>query len=173
MAKCIKATSRSEGNLDERVMDFNNALINALNVYAPLQTKQITMCRTVPWFTDDIRELTKCMRRRKAIWKKYKRGDTWIAFKVVMSKYRSELQSAKKEILSNKVLDCGNDTRKLYALVNSLTGVPNNTNPLPECDNYEQLAEDFADHFMTKIKNICDNLDRFPKYDPPLRQTPR
>ena len=30
MTKCIKATSRSEGNLDERVMDFNNALINAL-----------------------------------------------------------------------------------------------------------------------------------------------
>ena len=43
-------------------------------------------------------------------------------------KYRSEIQSAKKEILSDKVLDCRNDTRKLYALVNSLTGVPNNTN---------------------------------------------
>ena len=47
------------------------------------------------------------------------------------SEYRSGLQSAKKEILSNKVLDCGNDTRKLYALVNSLTAVPNNTNPYP------------------------------------------
>ena len=55
MAKCIKATSRSEGNLDERVTDFNNALINALNIYAPLQTKQITKHRTVPWFTDDVR----------------------------------------------------------------------------------------------------------------------
>ena len=62
-----------------------------------------------------------------------------------------------------KVIDCGNDIRKPYALVNSLTGVPNNINPLPECDNYEQLPEDFADHFMTKIKNICDNLNIFPK----------
>ena len=68
-------------------------------------------------------------------------------------------------------MDCGNDIRKLYALVNSLTGIANNTNPLHECENYEQLAEDFADYFMTKIKNIHDNLDRFPKYDPPLRQT--
>ena len=50
-------------------------------------------------------------------------------------------------------------------------GVPNSTNPLLECENYEQLAEDFMDYFMTKIKNIHDNLDRFPKYDPPLRQT--
>ena len=59
MGKCIKATSRSEGNLDERVMDFNNALINALNVHAPLQTKQITIRRTVPWFADDVKRVEK------------------------------------------------------------------------------------------------------------------
>ena len=88
------------------------------------------------------------------------------------SKFRLELLGAKREILSNKVIECGNDTRKLYALVNSLTGVPGKINPLSECDSYEQLAEDFADHFMTKIKNICDNLDIFPKYNPPIRQTP-
>ena len=125
-----------------------------LTIQAPLQTKQITIHRTVPWYTDDVRELKKAMRRREAIWRKYKREDTWIAFQVVRSKYRSELHSAKKEILSSKVLDCGNDTRNLYVLVNSLTGVSNNTNPLPECENYEQLSEDFVDYFMTKIKNI-------------------
>ena len=31
MAKCIKTTSRRDGNLDESVMDFNKALTNALN----------------------------------------------------------------------------------------------------------------------------------------------
>ena len=57
MAKCIKATPGSEGNLDERVKDFNNALTSSLNAVAPFQTKQITICRTVPWFTDDARDL--------------------------------------------------------------------------------------------------------------------
>ena len=66
--------------------------------------------------------------------------------------YRSELHRLKREILSDKVCDCGNDTRKLYALVNALTGVSNIVNPLPECDNYEQLAEDFANHFRTKLR---------------------
>ena len=60
---------------------------------------------------------------------------------------------------------------KLYALVNALTGVPNNVNPLPECYNYEQLADDFEIHFMTKIKKIRDSLDIFPKYNPPMRDT--
>ena len=171
MAKHIKVTSGSEGNLDERVKDFNNALTSSLNAVAPLQTKQITIRRTVPWFTDDARDLKKMYEEKEAIWRKYKRDDTWIAFKVARSKYRSELQRAKREILSDKLRDCGNDTRKLYALVNALTGVQNNVNPLPECDNYEQLVEDFADHFMTKIKNIWDSLDIFPKYNPPETDT--
>ena len=36
MAKCIKATSRIDGNLDERVMDFDKALRNTLNIHVPL-----------------------------------------------------------------------------------------------------------------------------------------
>ena len=39
MANCIKATSGIEDNLDERVKDLNNVLINSLNAFAPLQTK--------------------------------------------------------------------------------------------------------------------------------------
>ena len=56
---------------------------------------------------------------------------------------------------------------------NALTGVSNNVNPLPDCYNYEQLAEEFANHFMAKIKNIRDSLDIFPKYNPPIRHTPK
>ena len=89
------------------------------------------------------------------------------------SKNRAELHRAKREILSEKVCDCGNDTRKLYALVSALTGVSNNVNPLPEYNNHEQLAEDFANHFMTKVKNIRDSMDIFPKYNPPMRHTPK
>ena len=107
------------------------------------------------------RDLKKCM-RRETIWRKYKRDDTWLAFKVVRSKYTAELHRAKREILSDKVHECGNDTRKLYALVNALTGVSNNVNTLPDCNNYEQQAEEFANHFMTKIRNIGDSLDIFP-----------
>ena len=65
IAKHIKVASCSEGNLDERVKDFNNALTSSLNVVTPVQIKQITIQRTVPWFTDDARDLKKCMRRRR------------------------------------------------------------------------------------------------------------
>ena len=173
MAKHIKVAIGSEGNLDDRVRNFNNALTSYLDVVAPVQTKQITIWRTVPWCTDDARDLKNCMRRRETIWRKYKRDDTWLAFKLVRPKYRTELHRAKREILSGKVHECENDTRKLYALVNALTGVSNNVNPLPDCNNYEQLAEEFANHFMTKISNIRDSQDIFPNYNPPMRHTPK
>ena len=173
MARHIKAAFRSEGNLDDRVRNFNNALASSLDVVAPVQTKQIIIQRTVPWYTDEARDLKKCMRRRETIWRKYRRDDTWLAFKVARSKYRAELNRAKRQILSDKVHECGNDTRKLYALVNALTGAPNNANPLPGCNNYEQLAEEFASHFMNKINNIRDSLDVFPKYNPPFRHIPK
>ena len=59
MTKWVKATCRSDGNLVERLMDFDKALRNAFIIHAPLQKKQITICKIVPWFTDDVRELKK------------------------------------------------------------------------------------------------------------------
>ena len=57
MARHIKAAISSEGNLDDRVRNFNNALASSLDVVAPVQTKQITIQRTVPWYTDDAKDL--------------------------------------------------------------------------------------------------------------------
>ena len=57
MAKHIRVVSHSEGNLDEKARDFDNALTGSLDAVAPVQTKQITIWKTVPWFTDDARYL--------------------------------------------------------------------------------------------------------------------
>ena len=64
MTKHMKAASGSEDNLDERVRDFNNALTCSLNAVAPVQTKQITIWRTVPWFTDDAKDLKKMYEKK-------------------------------------------------------------------------------------------------------------
>ena len=59
----------------------------------------------------------------------------------------------------------------MYALVSSLIGTIQ-SNPLPECDRFDTLAENFADFFHTKIKKIRDNLDHFPKYIPQHKDIP-
>ena len=55
------------------------------------------------------------------------------------------------------------ETVRQCTLVSSLMGT-NQSNPLPECDSFETLVENFTDFFHTRIKKIRDNLDHFPKY---------
>ena len=75
-------------------------------------------------------------------------------------------------VISNKVLECGPDMRKLYAVVNGILGTMK-CNPLPECDSNEELAESFASFFMDKIKKIHDNFDSHHLYVPGKRNTPK
>ena len=50
----------------------------------------------------------------------------------------------KKEKITAKVLECDRDLKKLYDLVSNLTGTKAD-NPLPEHNDSEQLANEFAD----------------------------
>ena len=68
------------------------------------------------------------------------------------------LQSIRKSTLNNKVNECEQDTKKLYAFVNGIIG-RTSENPMPKSDSDEQLAEKFTDYFMAKIKKIHDSLE--------------
>ena len=69
---------------------------------------------------------------------------------------------AKKDHISDLVASCGNDSRKLYKLVNLLTGCKSEC-PLPDKDP-ESLAEEFADFFHDKITTICQDLAQYTPY---------
>ena len=109
------------------------------------------MQKPIPWFTEEVKILKQAMQRREKIWRKYKLDSTWIAFKVARNKYMNTLREAKHSVVSEKVLECGTDTRKLYCLVKSLIG-STNINPMPDHQGSdEDLGEQFSEFFMEKI----------------------
>ena len=69
----------------------------------------------------------------------------------------------KMEVISNKVKECRSDSQKLYALVNNLLGTKA-SNPLPESNSDEDLAEEFAEFFLSKVLQIRDSLTHYLKY---------
>ena len=81
------------------------------------------------------------------------------------------LYSAKRDVISSKVMDCGKDTQKLYALVNNLLGT-RKENSLPSTDSPEELAKNFANFFFEKVEKIQQELNSYSKYVPPVRETP-
>ena len=66
---------------------------------------------------------------------------------------------AKKDHISDLVASCGNDSGKLYKLVNHLTGCKSEC-PLPDKDP-ESLAKEFADFFLDKITTIHHDLAQY------------
>ena len=112
------------------------------------------------------------MRQREKIWRKYKTDSTKTAFIKARSKYKQQLRMAKTEIISNKVIECGRNTRKLYSLVNGLVWLTT-YNPLPDNRTNNQLGEEFATFFMSKIIKILDDLNNHPKYHPLSNNPPQ
>ena len=64
---------------------------------------------------------------------------------------------ARTESLSEKIDECNKDTKKLYSLINNLTG-SKTKNSMLDAESDEALANTFADYFMEKISKIKDEL---------------
>ena len=123
---------------------FESILKSSLEDHAPVKTKLMPLQKPIPWFTEEVKILKQTMQRREKIWRKYKLDSMWMAFKVARNRYKNVLREAKLLVVSEKVLECGTNTCKLYSLVNSLTGVTI-TNPIPDHqDSDEELADQFS-----------------------------
>ena len=73
------------------------------------------------------------------------------------------LRDVKTQTIHEKVADCNWNAKKLYSLMHYLTGTKID-NPMPEHTDEGQLADEFADFFMGKIKTIHDSLAEHPIY---------
>ena len=157
-------SSLSDEGLDVMVQQLGSRFKEALNKNAPIKTKIATIRKTVPWFNDSLRDHKRIVQNRERIRKKYKTSETWLAFKIERSKFRQSLKWARKEFVSESVLECNRDNKKLYKLASSLMGMKKE-NQLPEYDSKEELANQFAEFFIAKIQTIRDKLDDLPVYD--------
>ena len=148
-------------DLETMIADLDTQLKIVLSEMAPERTKGNLVRPTNPWLVYRRSESSeKANEEQGRQWRKYK-----FQPKAEHNKYRAMLQSIRKSILSNKVNDCNNDTKKLSALVNGIMGRASE-NPMPKSHCDEQLAEEFVDYFMAKIKKIHDSLKNYPTYEP-------
>ena len=104
--------------LYELIRSFESNLKDALGKVAPGKTKKITSRRKQPCFGEQLKSQKQCIRRREKIWKKCRLESNWKAVKIEPRKYRDMLREAKIEMVSNLVLECGRDTKKLYKVIN-------------------------------------------------------
>ena len=132
---------------------LDTRLWTALDKYAPSKEKCITVRSSSPWFTDEIKEQKRRVRRREKIWRPYGSTSNWISLKTERQKYEQMFNDIKTQTICEKVADCNWDSKKLYSLVCYLIGTKMD-NPLLEHIDDEKLVDDFADYFGEDQENL-------------------
>ena len=154
-----------ELQLDGMVEVLDNCLRSAIDKLAPLKTRNIVVRPTNPWFDNEMRDQKKKMRKQEKKWRKHRMESDLKSFKLERVKYRQMLKKAMEEKIAEKINECGNDSKKLYTLVNNLT-CRKIVTPFPDSESDVILANEFADYFTEKIRAIRGRLEQYPTYKP-------
>ena len=124
----------------------------------------ITLRPKVPWMNTEVRAQKAIVRSREKIWKKYGDDHHWQALQRERKRYRSIINHHRTNAMTQKVLDCHKDSKKLYALVTNMTGTKVN-NPMPDSTSDTDLANEFAKYFTDKIDKIREEQKVLPLFD--------
>ena len=77
-----------------------------------------------PWFNKELAVEKAKVRRHEMKWLKYKLSSTWTAYKKIRNLYYAHLNNSKKKNIHEQIMDCSDDSKKLFSLVTNLTNKP-------------------------------------------------
>ena len=135
-----------------------------------LKTRTCTIRYQNVWYTDDVRQQKRKVQKSEKLWRRSKDNHHWKKWREEQKIYHQLIRRTKIEKLSEKVNDCKGNIKELYKFFNSVTGTKT-TNPMPQREDDTGLAEEFADFFLDKIKNIRTALDHLPNFVPQHKDT--
>ena len=147
---------------------YSERLKNILDELAPSKAVVVTKRPQFPWFDNQSGQLKRAVRLLERRWRHHRSPDTWRDYSRLRNVYARHLWNNKRKIISKQVLDCQYNSKKLYTLVNNLTG-RTGVNPIPQDGSETSLPNRFADFFLSKIQKIRDNLSGVPLYHPRVR----
>ena len=74
-------------------------------------------------------------------------------------------------MISGMVIDASRDTKKLYKIINNITGTKED-NPMPLGNSDMEIAQGFVEYFVEKIDKIRDKFECVLLYSPQLKTSP-
>ena len=152
------------GDTLDTLVDYHDRMLTSLlDKHAPIRHKQVSEHPTYPWYTPQILEQKRRVRQLQRKAEKYRNIPSCTkAYKSARNLYVRLLQMAKRDSINALIKSFNGDTKKIFNLVNNLTGTKQE-NPLPAQTN---LPDKFASFFLDKITKIRNGLDHIPPYKP-------
>jgi hypothetical protein len=143
---------------DSIVQQYNSVLSELLEKHAPLKKKLKVIRRIVPWYNSEIKDAKKDKVKAEKMWRAsgltvhldiYKERRNYVTYLI---------KNAKQKYYSDIITESKGDQKTLFKVVNQLLH-KNNTSKLPTHSSKEELCNNMADYFVSKIEKIRMDLD--------------
>ena len=155
-------------NINELVTEFETKIQAEIDKHAPIKEKRVSVRRHQPWFNDEIKSAKQNLQKLEKNWRSSRSDLDHTNYMQCRKEYQWKLKNTKEEIISSKFTQLQDDGKKLFQLLNNLTG-RNQENVLPDSPS-DELWQIILQSFLQKIQNIRDSLQNFDKYQVPSRE---
>ncbi|KAK3521503.1 hypothetical protein QTP70_007968 [Hemibagrus guttatus] len=129
-----------------------------MDLLCPLSTIRKKNSSTAPWLSDVLRNNRRELQSAARKWKKSKLDTDLISYRTLLSKFSSDVTSAKTSFYKEKLETSAQDPRKLHNIFSSLL------NPPAPPSSSSLTAEDFATFYTEKIERICQTFTSPPTF---------
>ncbi len=146
-------------NLNELVDKFNQAISDAYNDLAPLQTKKLIIRPPTPWSYDDIKQDKATRRKLERRWRLTGLQVDWEIYKDFRNKFNAKLNDFRNKQFSEMIEQNKDDPTTLFRVINKALH-RKQSSPLPPGLSNKQLANKFSTFFTEKIDKIRTNVDQ-------------
>ena len=136
---------------------YYNIANTRYNDMCPISEKEVLIKDHSPWFCHELLIAKRNMRRRERMMNRLYNDDTRKQYKISRNAYFNLIRRKKREYYQRKTKEAGNNIKKLYKILESLTGKEKDTG-LPDGFNDLELANMFADYFEQKIDKIVEEI---------------
>ena len=143
--------------MEELVNAYNTSLQQILDKHAPKTNKTVIIRPNTRWYNAEIRQAKVIKRRLERKWKKSQLPADYQKFRDQCQSLNIAITKCKSEFLSQKIVSCEGDARRLFDTCKSLLGSTKKLS-IPDCENHQTLANKFNDFFLDKIVKIREGI---------------
>ena len=134
------------------VENYDDIIRTVIDKHAPVQTKSITLRPRTPWFNNDLLLAKKSKRRLERKWLSSKLVVDYQIYRNHCKNYNHLLNTAKADY--HRSLISESDDKKLFRIVNEMSGNNKSQTCLPDHSSKADLANNFAEFFVSKVAKL-------------------
>ena len=151
-----------------------NEISSVLNMYAPIKYKAVNdkYCSHEPWFTQGLKTSSrKCLAMYKKVCRKPRDSPEFLNYKNYRNTFNSLRRKTKFAYYNSLVNEHRENSRKLWKILNKLTGKSSKRKDLPDemlingvkHQNKAKISNAFAKHYSEVGENLAKNIEKYRK----------